>query len=93
MKLSHRSSSEPNDCNVCILGKLAQHRNRKPDLRATSPLELVYTDLAGLVDPASKKGFKYCLAFTGDFSGAVFVYLLAATERLLAYSITELYEI
>jgi len=93
MKVSHKSSSEPSDCDVCILGKLTQNRNRKPDARATAPLELVHTDLAGPVDPASKEGFKYCLAFTDDFSGAVFVYFLrnksdtvAATERFLADS-------
>jgi len=57
------------------------------------PLELVHTDLARPVDPASKQGFKYCLAFTDDFSGAVFVYFLrnqsdtvAVTERFLADS-------
>ena len=85
---SAKSSSKPNDCNVCILAKLAQYRNRMPDASATAPLELVHTDLAGPVDPASKEGFKYCLAFTDDFSGAVSVYFLrnksdtvAATER------------
>ena len=93
MKVSHKSSSKPNDCNVCILGKLTQNRNRKPDARATASLELVHTDLAGPVDPASKEGFKYCLAFPDDFSGAVFVYFLRnksdtvdATERFLADS-------
>lgn len=92
MKVRDKSSSKPNDCNVCILGKLAQYRNRKPDARATAPLDSVHTDLAGPVDPASKEGFKYSLAFTDDFSGAVFVYFLrnksdtvAATERFLAH--------
>jgi len=87
------SSSKPSDCNVCILGKLTQNRNRKPDALATAPLELVRTDLAGPVDPTSKEGFKYCLAFTDNFSGALFVYFLryksdteAATERFLAES-------
>ena len=83
---------KPSDCNVSILGKLTQNRNRKPDARATAPLELVHTDLAGPVDPASKEGFKYCLAFTDDFSGAVFVCFLrnksdpVATEIVFADS-------
>ncbi len=37
-------------------------------------LELVHTDLAGPIDPEGKDGFKYALAFTDDYSGAVFVY-------------------
>ena len=79
------SSSKPSDCSVCMLGKPTQNRNRKPDARATAPLDLVHTDLAGPVDPASKEG----LAFTDDFSGADFVYFprnmsdtVAATEFL-----------
>ena len=85
--------SKPSDCNVCILGKLTQNRNRKPDARSTAPIELVHTDLAGPVDPAFKEGFRYCLAFTDDVSGAVFVQFLrnksdpvAATETVLADS-------
>ena len=35
------------DCDVCTLGKLTQFRNRDPDVRASAPLELVHTDLAG----------------------------------------------
>jgi len=30
------------DCDVCILGKLTQNRNRKPDARATAPLECLW---------------------------------------------------
>ena len=89
MKISHKSSSKPSDCSVCMLGKPTQNRNRKPDARATAPLDLVHTDLAGPVDLASKEG----LAFTDDFSGADFVYFLrnksdtvAATEIFLAGS-------
>ena len=93
LKDSHKSYSKPSNCNVCILGKLTQNRNRKPNKRATAPLGLVRSDLAGPVDGASMEGFKYCLAFTDDFSGGVFVYFLrnksdtvAATERFLADS-------
>ena len=33
----------------------------------TESLELVYADLAGRVDPASREGYRYCLAFTDNF--------------------------
>ena len=52
---------------------------------------MVHTDLAGPIDPVSKEGFKYSIAFIDDFSGTVFVYFLKsksdtvqATETFLA---------
>jgi len=83
----------PGDCNVCVLGKMTQDRSRKPRARSAAPLELVHTDLAGPIEPASREGFRYAIAFTDDYSGVVFVYFLknksdtvAATERFLADS-------
>ena len=91
MEISDSSSSKPQDCNVCIEGKMTQSRNGNPDARATAPLELVHTDLAGPIDPVSREGFRYSIAFTDDYSGAVFVYFLksksdtvAATQKFLA---------
>lgn len=61
-----------------------------PDVRAKTPLELVHTDLAGLIHPESRDGHRYVLPFTDDFSSAVFVYFLKnksdtvlATEKFL----------
>ena len=91
MKVTGKGSIKPGDCNTCILGKLTDDRNRQPDKRAKSPLELVHTDLSGPIEPVSRDGFKYSIAFTDDFSGAVAVYFLKsksdtvrATEKLLA---------
>ena len=91
MEISDSSSRKPQDCNVCIEGKMTQRRNRNPDACATAPLELVHTDLAGPIDPISREGFRYSIAFTDDYSGAVFVYFLksksdtvAATQKFLA---------
>ena len=55
MKLSHTNTSRPGDCEICVRGKLTQSRNRKPDVRATEPLELVHADLAGPIDPSLEK--------------------------------------
>lgn len=78
-------------CDVCVQGKFTQSRNRKPDVRAKSPLELIHTDLAGPIDPKFREGYRYALSFTDDHSSAVFVYFLKhksdtvdATERFLA---------
>ena len=47
MKIGDSSSRKPRDCRLCIEGKMTQSRNRNQDARATAPLELVHTDLAG----------------------------------------------
>lgn len=84
-------TNKPPHCEVCTQGKFVQTRCRDPDVRATTQLELVHTDLAGPIQPESREGYKYAISFTDDFSNAVFVYFLKhksdtvqATERFLA---------
>lgn len=85
------SRTKADDCGTCVEGKMTQERSREPRVRSTVPLELVHTDLAGPINPVSKDGFKYAIAFTDDYSGTVFVYFLKAksdtvkaTEQFLA---------
>ena len=66
-------------------GMFANCRNRAPDNRAIKPLEKVHTDLAGPIFPVSKNGFKYRIAFTDNFPGAIFAFFLRnKTDALLA---------
>ena len=54
-------------CDICARGKQTHEQiNKKPDPRATSPLELVHSDLAGPVSPAAKGSFRWaiCLLMT-----------------------------
>ena len=53
-----------------------QYRNREPDRRATSLLQLVHGDLAGPITLESKDGHKYAMVFVDDYSGALVVYFL-----------------
>ena len=55
---------------VCVMGKMSQHRSREPDERATCSLELVHCDLAGTVDPTVKDCVRYALSFVDDYSGS-----------------------
>lgn len=78
-------------CEVCTKGKFTQSRNREPDRKATKPLQLVHTDLAGPMRTPSIEGHRYAQSFTDDYSGTMFVYFLKAksdavhaTERFLA---------
>ena len=85
------SDKSNHTCEVCIEGKMTQQRSRSPDEKATAKLLLVHCDLAGLVDPFTRDGFKYVLSFIDDYSGIIMPYLLkaksdtlAATEKILA---------
>lgn len=89
--MSIKGKAKSMQCEVCVQGKFTQNRNRKPDAKAKSALQLVHTDLAGPIDPESREGYRYALSFTDDHSSAVFVYFLkhksdtvVATERFLA---------
>lgn len=79
------------NCEPCAEGKMIQFRNRTPDKKATRPLELVHSDLAGPITPASHDNSKYVILFIDDFSGIVVVYFLknkndaaGATAKFLA---------
>ncbi|PIK57781.1 hypothetical protein BSL78_05307 [Apostichopus japonicus] len=79
------------DCGICIEGKMTQYRNREPDKRACSILELVHCDLAGLIEPIARDDFRYAMSFVDDYSGLIMVYFLReksdtlrATEKFLA---------
>ena len=79
------------ECKTCIQSKMCNERCTLPDERATQPLKFVHADLAGPVTPTGKDGFKYVLAFTDDYSGVVFTYMLKyksdalrATQKFLA---------
>lgn len=86
-------TQKPVACDVCLQGKMTNDRSKKPRVKSNVPLELVHTDLAGPITPASSEGFKYAMSFTDDYSGACFVYFLknksdtvVATEKFLADS-------
>ena len=45
------------DCNVCTEGKFSKSKNKRADAKASAPLELVHTDLAGPIEPTSRDGY------------------------------------
>jgi hypothetical protein len=88
MRITNKSKF---DCETCTLGKMTQFRNRDPDVRATAPLELVHTDLAGPIAPEARDGFKYAVSFIDDYSSMICIYFLrkksdtvTAFEKFLA---------
>ena len=49
--------------------QMCQRYSQKPDERATMPLEFVYCDLVGPINPVAKVGFKYALCIVHDHTG------------------------
>ena len=73
MKISDKSKF---NCVPCIKGKMTQHFNRKPDIKANKILDLVHCDLTGMVKPAGMGDFKYGINFVDDYSGVIHLYLI-----------------
>eukprot|EP00253_Pinus_taeda_P036700 PITA_36700 len=64
-------------CEGCILGK--QHRESfslGKSTRAKAPLEIIHSDLCGLVQASSLGGNQYFLTFIDDFTRKTWVYFL-----------------
>ena len=69
MKITDKSSF---DCETCIVSKQVNNTNKCSDNRATAPFELVFTDLAGPIEPIAKGGFRYVMIFTDSYTGCIF---------------------
>lgn len=63
------------ECKVCTEGKMCQFRNRSPDEKPLAFVDFVHCDLAGLVEPVGRDGFKYALSFVDDYSGLIGYFL------------------
>ena len=65
-------------CGICVKGKQAQFKNKKPDRRAETKFELVHSDLTGKIKNANIENVNYAITFVDDYSGMINVYLLKA---------------
>ena len=64
-------------CQGCVLGKHPQEKFEKGKAqRASSPLELIHSDLMGPLPHISIKNVRYVLTFLDDFSRYTWVYFL-----------------
>lgn len=64
-------------CEGCQLGKGHRGEHRSSPSRAQRPFELVHADLFGPVGISTPKGGRYGSIFKDDYSGALFVAILA----------------
>ena len=66
----------PFDCESCIKGKMTQSINHNEDSKAQKPFDLVHTDVAGPIEPASLEGSRFCICFVDDYSGVTYLYFM-----------------
>ncbi|XP_075650203.1 uncharacterized protein LOC142620778 [Castanea sativa] len=66
----------------CQYGKAHQLPYRESKFRANEPLELIHSDVFGLVKQASISGMHYMVTFIDDFSRYVWVFFMKENLRL-----------
>lgn len=74
-------------CEGCALGK--HHRESFPKdkaWRATTPLELVHTDVCGPISAPTHAGNKYFLIFIDDFTRMTWVYFMKQKSEVFSIS-------
>ena len=65
-------------CTTCVKAKHAADSHPRSDTRATTPLELVHSDLMGPIRPASAGGNHYILTAVDDYSGHAEMILMSS---------------
>ena len=72
-------------CDYCLFGK--QHRVSFciPSTRKLNVLNLVYSDVCGLIDVESLGGNKYFVTFIDDASRKVWVYFLKTKDQVFEH--------
>ena len=73
-----------NKCEGCVLGK--SHRNPFPkqsNNRATRPYEIIHSDVCGPMQIESKRGSRYMVTFTDDYSRYTTVYFIKRKDEVL----------
>ena len=75
-------------CELCILAKQLNVKNKKTVIKANNPLEVIYSEIP--VDPIGIDGFKYVINFVDEYSGCTFCYcykqksdIVKATKNLI----------
>ena len=71
-------------CEDCLLAKAPRLSFRPSTSRASEPLELIYSDLSGIIGTPNQNRFKYFITFTDDYSRFTTIYLLKSKDQALS---------
>ncbi|KAJ9566455.1 hypothetical protein OSB04_002421 [Centaurea solstitialis] len=64
------------NCESCLSGKMTKQPFNKENERATDLLEIIHTDVCGPFSHVARRGYRYFITFTDDFSRYGYVYLM-----------------
>ena len=68
-------------CESCLEGKMTKRPFKAKENRTTVQLELVHTDVCGLMTIQAKGGYEYCITFTDDYSRYGYIYLMCHKSK------------
>ena len=63
-------------CEPCLMGKMTKTPFSETMERATNLLEIIHTDVCGLMSVEARGGYRYFLTFTDDLSRYEYIYLM-----------------
>ncbi|MCH1927790.1 hypothetical protein L6232_23635, partial [Shewanella sp. C31] len=63
-------------CEPCLMGKMTKTLFPETMERATDLLEIIHTDVCGLMSVEARGGYRYFLTFTDDLSRYGYIYLM-----------------
>ena len=64
------------DCGPCLMGKMTKNPFSGTMERATDLLEIIHTDVCGLMSVEARGGYHYFLSLTDDLSRYGYIYLM-----------------
>ena len=73
-------------CNCCMIGKQSRERRvKQSEHRAGKSLELIHSDLCGIIKPQSLGGAQYFISFTDDYSRYTWLFFMRLKSQALYY--------
>ena len=70
-------------CEPCLLGKMTKTPFSGTMERATDLLEIIHTDVCGLMSVEARGGYCYFLTFTDDLSRYGYIYLMKHKSEIV----------
>ncbi|KAG5341858.1 COPIA protein, partial [Acromyrmex heyeri] len=68
-------------CKICMEAKHLRTKFNTAKIKAKRPLQIIYTDLCGLISPNSLDSKKYFIFFMDDYTHFVMVYLFKSNQE------------
>ena len=64
------------DCEPCLEGKMTMRPFKVKGFRAKEVMDLLHTDLCGLISTSARGGYEYFITFIDDYSRYGYIYMM-----------------